>query len=61
MQASSAAVIEQESKGIQVAYTMGGMTIALHHGNYDDAGYTANKSWTKRYSQLQWRSNYSLE
>ncbi len=44
MQASSAAVIEQESKGIQVAYTMGGMTIALHHGNYDDAGYTANKS-----------------
>ena len=60
MQASSAAVIEQV-KRYQVAYTMGGMTIALHHGNYDDAGYTANKSVDQRYSQLQWRSNYSLE
>jgi hypothetical protein len=36
--------LEQKSKSIQVAYTMGGMTLALAHGSYDNAGYTADKS-----------------
>ena len=25
---------------VQVAYTMGGMTIAVAHGNYEDIGWT---------------------
>jgi hypothetical protein len=36
--------IEQKSSSIQVAYTMGGMTIAVAHGSYDNAGYTDAKN-----------------
>jgi hypothetical protein len=36
--------LEQKSKSIQVAYTMGGMTLAVAHGSYDNAGYTADNS-----------------
>jgi len=36
---ASQANLEQTSKGIQVAYTMGGATIAVHHGSYDNAGF----------------------
>ena len=45
---SSTASLEQTSKGIQVAYTMGGATIALHHGSYDNAGFSdgVNKDQT---------------
>ena len=42
MLASSAAVIEQELKVSKCLLWV--VTIALHHGNYDDAGYTADKS-----------------
>ena len=38
------ASLEQKSKSIQVAYTMGGMTLALAHGSYDNTGYVADKS-----------------
>ena len=31
--------VEQESTGVQVAYTMGGMTIALAHMGHDNNGY----------------------
>jgi len=44
MQAASAATREQQSEAIQAAYTMGGMTIAVSHGKYDEAGYVANKT-----------------
>ena len=30
---------EQESDAIQVAYTMGGMTLAVSHGSHDNNGY----------------------
>ena len=36
--------IDQKSKSVQVAYTMGGMTLALAHGSYDNAGYVDAKS-----------------
>jgi len=36
--------LEQKSKSIQIAYTMGGMTLALAHGSYDNTGYVADKS-----------------
>ena len=32
--------VEQESSAVQVAYTMGGMTIAVSHGSHDNVGYT---------------------
>jgi hypothetical protein len=35
--------IDQKSKSVQVAYTMGGMTLALAHGSYDNAGYVDAK------------------
>ena len=40
--------VEQESSAVQVAYTMGGMTIALSHGSHDNVGYTdaANQDQT---------------
>jgi hypothetical protein len=38
-QADTVADIEQKSSAIQVAYTMGGMTLALSHGSYDNASY----------------------
>ena len=31
--------VEQESSAVQVAYTMGGMTIAVSHGSHDNNGY----------------------
>ena len=39
---------EQESSAVQVAYTMGGMTIALSHGSHDNVGYVdaANQDQT---------------
>jgi hypothetical protein len=39
MMRDATADVEQESSSIQVAYTMGGMTLAVAHGNYDNAGY----------------------
>ena len=41
MMENTAADVEQESTSIQVAYTMGGMTLALVHGNYDNVGFAA--------------------
>ena len=40
--------VEQESSSVQVAYTMGGMTIALSHGSHDNNGYVtgANQDQT---------------
>jgi len=40
MELDSDAEVEQESTSVQVAYTMGGMTIAVAHGNYEDIGWT---------------------
>ena len=33
---------EQESDAIQVAYTMGGMTLAVSHGSHDNSGYVVD-------------------
>ena len=33
------ATMEQTSKAIQVAYSMGGATLSFHHGNYDNVGH----------------------
>ena len=40
--------VEQESTAVQVAYTMGGMTLAISHGSHDNVGYTdgANQDQT---------------
>jgi hypothetical protein len=40
--------VEQESTAIQIAYTMGGMTLALSHGSHDNNGYVdgANQDQT---------------
>jgi hypothetical protein len=40
--------VEQESSAVQVAYTMGGMTVALSHGSHDNNNYTdgANQDQT---------------
>tara|TARA_B100001057_G_scaffold152792_1_gene152873 strand:- start:2473 stop:3507 length:1035 start_codon:yes stop_codon:yes gene_type:complete len=40
--------IEQESSAVQVAYTMGGMTLAISHASHDNVGYTdaANQDQT---------------
>ena len=45
---STTAALEQTSKGIQIAYSMGGATVALHHGSYDNAGFSdgVNKDQT---------------
>ena len=40
MELDSDAEVEQESTSVQVAYTMGGMTIAVAHGNYEDIGWS---------------------
>ena len=37
---NSTADIEQESTSIQVAYTMGGMTLALAQSSHDNVGYS---------------------
>ena len=39
---STTATVEQESSGVQIAYTMGGMTLALSHNNHDNIGYATN-------------------
>jgi hypothetical protein len=41
---AATAEVEQKSKSIQVAYTMGGMTLAVAHGSYDNNGYVADVS-----------------
>ena len=38
------ASVEQESTAVQVAYTMGGMTLALSHGSHDNNGYTTGEN-----------------
>jgi hypothetical protein len=40
--ADATAAVEQKSDAIQAAYTMGGMTIALSMGSYDNIGYVAD-------------------
>ncbi len=44
MQRDATADVEQESSSIQVAYTMGGMTLAVAHGSYDNVGYVDGDS-----------------
>jgi len=45
---AATASLEQTSKAVQIAYTVGGATIALHHGSYDNAGFSdgVNKDQT---------------
>jgi hypothetical protein len=45
--ASTTAKVEQVSSAIQAAYTMGGMTVAVSRGNYDNVGYAADKDATQ--------------
>jgi hypothetical protein len=45
--ASATAHVEQVSSAIQAAYTMGGMTIALSRGSYDNVGYADGKDATQ--------------
>ena len=40
--ADATVAVEQKSDAIQAAYTMGGMTIALSMGTYDNIGYVAD-------------------
>jgi hypothetical protein len=44
MQRDATADVEQESSSIQVAYTMGGMTLAVAHGSYDNVSYVDGDS-----------------
>jgi hypothetical protein len=37
---NSTADVEQKSKALQAAYTMGGMTLAISRANHDNNGYT---------------------
>ena len=37
---NTTADVEQESTAFQLAYTMGGMTVAVSHGSHDNVGYT---------------------
>jgi hypothetical protein len=41
---SGQASVEQESSSVQVAYTMGGMTIALAHSSHDNNGYSTTNN-----------------
>ena len=36
----NASSVEQESSAVQLAYNMGGMTVAVSHGSHDNVGYT---------------------
>tara|TARA_B110001452_G_scaffold235418_1_gene214222 strand:+ start:478 stop:1536 length:1059 start_codon:yes stop_codon:yes gene_type:complete len=36
---NTTAAVEQESDALQLAYTMGGMTLAVSHGSHDNVGY----------------------
>jgi hypothetical protein len=40
---ANAAKVEQDSSAIQLAYSMGGMTVAVSRGNYDNVGYADGK------------------
>jgi hypothetical protein len=44
--AAQSANVEVESRGIQAAYTVGGMTLAVAHNNHDNIGYSAGKDAT---------------
>ena len=41
---NTTASVEQESKAVQLAYTMGGMTIAVSHGEHDNVGYVTGEN-----------------
>jgi hypothetical protein len=41
---SGQASVEQESSAVQLAYTMGGMTIALSHASHDNNGYSTTNN-----------------
>jgi len=36
--------VEQESTGVQIAYTMGGMVLALAHNSHDNVGYVTGEN-----------------
>ncbi len=36
--------VEQKSTGVQIAYTMGGMTLALAHNSHDNVGYVTGEN-----------------
>ena len=40
----NATSVEQESTAVQVAYNMGGMTLAVSHGSHDNNGYTTGEN-----------------
>jgi hypothetical protein len=40
---ANAAKVEQDSSAVQLAYSMGGMTVAVSRGNYDNVGYADGK------------------
>ena len=42
-QTAATANLEMEASGIQAAYTMGGMTMAISQNSFENANYTANK------------------
>ena len=44
--AAQSANVEQETRGIQAAYTVGGMTLAVSHANHDNVGYATGKDAT---------------
>jgi len=41
--AAQSANVEAESRGIQAAYTVGGLTLAVAHNSHDNVGYAAGK------------------
>jgi hypothetical protein len=45
--AAATATIDQESTAVQAAYTMGGMTLAVSQGKYDNIGYNTNQEATQ--------------
>ena len=42
MQTSTTVTQDQDTSSVQAAYTMGGMTLAVAHTQYDNVGYVAN-------------------
>ena len=36
--------VEQKSTAVQIAYTMGGMTLALSHASHDNVGYVTGEN-----------------
>ena len=45
--AAATATIDQESTAVQAAYTMGGMTLAVSQGKYDNIGYVTKNEATQ--------------